>query len=162
MDPTGISDEKKPLEAEQTASEASAAAFALPQDQGVLLFDGVCNFCNGSVNFIIDHDSKRYFRFAALQSEAGQAILRHFGLPLSDFDTMIVVENGKYYRKSTAALRIARHLGWPWSLGAIGLMIPAFLRDLGYSLIARNRYKWFGQQDQCRIPTPDIRSRFLG
>lgn len=134
---------------------------ALPSEQGVILFDGVCNFCNGSVNFIIDHDPQAYFRFAALQSDAGQQILAHFNLPRSDFDTMIVIEKGQVYQKSTAALHVARRLSFPWSLGGLGLIIPRFLRDLGYSLIARNRYKWFGKQDQCRIPTPAIRARFL-
>ncbi|MEZ0368417.1 MAG: thiol-disulfide oxidoreductase DCC family protein [Candidatus Sericytochromatia bacterium] len=129
---------------------------------GVLLFDGVCNFCNGSVNFIIDHDPKGYFKFAALQSEAGQKLLERFNLPRSDFDTMIVIEQDKVYTKSTAGMRIARHLGFPWSLGSLGLILPRFIRDAGYSLVARNRYKWFGKQDQCRIPTPEIRARFLG
>lgn len=136
--------------------------FALPQNHAVVLFDGVCNVCNGSVNFIIDHDPQAYFKFASLQSEVGQQILAQFDLPRSDFDTMILIENGKCSKKSTAALGVARHLSFPWSIGGIGLIVPSFLRDLAYSLIARNRYKWFGKQDQCRIPTPAIRARFLG
>ena len=148
---------------EPAAASQAAAGSAVQADQshGILLFDGVCNFCNGSVNFIIDHDPKAYFKFAALQSDAGQQLLARFDLPRSDFDTMILIEQGRCYKKSTAALRIARHLRFPWSLGGLLLLIPRFIRDAGYSLVARNRYRWFGKQDQCRLPTPDIRARFL-
>lgn len=139
----------------------AGAPLELPANHGILLFDGVCNFCNGAVNFIIDHDPQAYFRFAALQSDAGQALLARFNLPRSDFDTMIVIDHGQCYQRSTAALQIARHLTLPWRLGAIGLLIPAFVRDPLYALVARNRYRWFGRQDACRIPTPDIRARFL-
>jgi predicted DCC family thiol-disulfide oxidoreductase YuxK len=127
----------------------------------VVLFDGVCNFCNRSVNFILDHDARRRFRFAALQSDAGQAVLRHFGLRTDDFDTAVLVERGRAYTKSSAALRIARNLGGWWSLFAVLLAIPPFLRDAAYDLLARNRYRWFGKADNCRVPTPEIRDRFL-
>lgn len=148
--------------AEVPAGAAPAQGPVPTLSHGIVLFDGVCNFCNGSVNFIIDHDPKDCFRFAALQSNAGQELLARFDLPRSDFDTMLLIEDGKVRKKSTAALRIARHLRFPLNLGAVGLIIPRFIRDAGYSLIARNRYNWFGKQDQCRIPTPEIRARFLG
>lgn len=128
---------------------------------GILLFDGVCNFCDGAVNFIIDHDPENYFKFASLQSEAGQALLKRFNLPTEDFDTMVLIENNAYFNKSTAALRIARRLKGPFSLGYMGIIIPRFLRDKAYEFVAARRYKWFGKQDQCRMPTPAIRARFL-
>ena len=127
----------------------------------IVLFDGVCKFCNGSVNFIIDHDVTRRFRFAPLQSSAGQELLRRHGLPTSDLDTMILLERGRAYARSSAALRIARGLGGWWSLLAILFAIPPFLRDGAYAVLARNRYRWFGKENSCRVPSPDIRARFL-
>ncbi len=128
----------------------------------VFLFDGVCKFCNAGVNFILDHDRRRRFRFAALQSDAGQAMLRRFGLRTDDLDTAVLVENGRAYTKSSAALRIARNLGGAWSLLALLFAVPPFMRDAAYDLLARNRYRWFGKADQCRVPTPEVRDRFLG
>jgi predicted DCC family thiol-disulfide oxidoreductase YuxK len=127
----------------------------------IVLFDGVCKFCNGSVNFLIDHDGKKRLRFAPLQSEIAQAWLCRFGLPVDDFDTMILVENGRAYARSSAALRIAWILGGWWSLLAILFAVPPFLRDGAYNVLAGNRYRWFGKADTCRVPTPDIRERFL-
>jgi predicted DCC family thiol-disulfide oxidoreductase YuxK len=130
-------------------------------DGPIVLFDGVCNFCNRSVNFILDRDAHRRFRFAALQSDAGQAVLRQFGLRTDDFDTAVLVERGRAYTKSSAALRIARNLGGWWSLLALLFAIPPFLRDAVYDVLARNRYRWFGKTDSCRVPTPEVRERFL-
>lgn len=127
----------------------------------ILLFDGVCNLCNASVNFIIDRDPQAYFRFAPLQSETGRRLLEKHGLPTGSMDTVVLVEDDRAYVRSTAALRIARHLVFPWPLLALGLILPAFLRDLVYKLIANNRYRWFGKSDTCRLPTPALRSRFL-
>lgn len=127
----------------------------------IFLFDGVCKFCNAGVNFIIDRDTRKRFRFAPLQSEAGQALLRRFHKRTDDFDTAVVVENGRAYVKSSAALRIARHLGGWWALLTLLFAVPPFLRDGAYDLLARNRYRWFGKADTCRIPTPDVRDRFL-
>jgi predicted DCC family thiol-disulfide oxidoreductase YuxK len=127
----------------------------------IVLFDGVCNFCNASVNFVIDHDAHKRLRFAALQSDAGQALLKRFGLRRDDFDTAVVVENGRAYRKSSAALRIAWNLGGWWSLAGVLFAIPPFLRDGAYDLLARNRYRWFGKMESCRMPTPELRERFL-
>jgi predicted DCC family thiol-disulfide oxidoreductase YuxK len=128
----------------------------------VVLFDGVCKFCNAGVNFIIDHDPRARLRFAALQSETGQSLLRQFGMPTKRLSTLVLVEGGRHYVKSTAALRICGHLSWPWPVLVGALFVPSFLRDAGYDLLAGNRYRWFGQLDACRVPTPEVRQRFLG
>jgi predicted DCC family thiol-disulfide oxidoreductase YuxK len=127
----------------------------------IVLFDGVCKFCNASVNFIIDHDPPGRVRFAALQSPTGQELLRRFGLKTNDFDTLVLVEGGRASTRSTAALRVASYLAAPWRFAAALLLLPPFLRDPLYNLLARNRYRWFGTLDACRVPTPEIRSRFL-
>jgi predicted DCC family thiol-disulfide oxidoreductase YuxK len=127
----------------------------------IVLFDGVCKFCNASVNFLIDHDRHSRLRFAALQSSAGQALLHRFGLRTDDFDTVVLVEGAHCSNRSTAALRIAGYLGGPWRLLAGFLLLPAFLRDPLYNLLAGNRYRWFGRLDACRVPTPELRARFL-
>jgi len=129
--------------------------------QPVILFDGICNFCNGTVNFIIDKDKKKKFKFAALQSEAGQKVLNKFNLNVTDFDTIILTEGSKYYEKSTAALRIAKRLGGIWKLFYVFIIIPTFIRNFFYDIIAKNRYKWFGKRDSCRIPKSEERERFL-
>ncbi len=129
----------------------------------VILFDGVCNLCSASVNFVIDRDPGARFRFAPLQSEAGREILTAHGesIPVGDPDSIVLVEDGAVYERSTAALRIARDLGGPWSLLYVFIIIPAFVRDAVYRLVARNRYRWFGKSDACRVPTPELRARFL-
>ena len=125
----------------------------------IILFDGVCNFCNGSVNFIIEHDKKNFFKFSPLQSEAGQKYVEKFGL--SDIDSIILVENEKAYTHSTAALRIAKHIGGIWSLLYAFIIVPKPLRDFFYKWFAKNRYRFFGKMDECMIPTPEIRAKFL-
>jgi predicted DCC family thiol-disulfide oxidoreductase YuxK len=129
--------------------------------QAVVLFDGVCNFCNASINFAIDRDPAGRLKFAALQSPAGQDLLRRHGLPTRDFDTVVVVEDGRVFKKSDAALRIAGKLSgaWPW-LRAFAV-VPKFVRDFAYDVVAANRYRIFGSSDACRVPTPDLRRRFL-
>lgn len=127
----------------------------------ILLFDGVCNLCNASVNFIIDRDPQVRLHFAALQSEAGLAQLRKYALDQQDLDSMVFIEQGRAYTQSDAALRVSRYLTFPWSLGGIFLLIPRFFRNAIYAYIARHRYRWFGKQEQCRIPTPELRARFL-
>ncbi|PKL78374.1 MAG: hypothetical protein CVV27_03400 [Candidatus Melainabacteria bacterium HGW-Melainabacteria-1] len=144
---------------EQLQQDASGTQ--AEQRHAILLFDGVCNVCNGAVNFIIDHDPDGYFKFASLQSEAGQDLLKRFKLPTADFNTMVLIEHNSYHIKSDAALRIARRLKGPLSLAYIGVIVPRFVRDKIYDLIASNRYQWFGKRDQCRLPTPAIRARFL-
>jgi predicted DCC family thiol-disulfide oxidoreductase YuxK len=136
---------------------AAPAAKAAP----IVLFDGVCNFCNSSIQFILRRDRSRAFRFAALQSEAGRRLLQQFRLPEDDLESMVLIEDGRAYHRSAAGLRIARRLGWAWPLLYGLIVLPPFLRDAVYNLIARNRYRWFGKQDQCMIPTPDVRDRFL-
>ncbi len=126
----------------------------------IVLFDGVCNFCNGSVNFIIRNDPEKRFKFAALQSETGQELRAKYGIG-DDVDSIVLIENDKAYTHSTAALRIAKTLGGIWSLGYVGIIVPAFIRDFLYRKFAENRYRLFGRQDACMLPTPDVRDRFL-
>ncbi|MDZ7933659.1 MAG: thiol-disulfide oxidoreductase DCC family protein [Emticicia sp.] len=126
-----------------------------------ILFDGVCNFCNASINFIIDRDSKGIFKFAALQSEVGQELLKKFGLKTADFDSIVAIEGDKVYQKSDAALEIARRMDGIWKGLYFLKIIPAFLRNPVYDLVARNRYRFFGRTDACRIPTPELKARFL-
>ena len=128
----------------------------------VVLFDGVCNLCNGAVNFIIDRDPSVRFRFAALQSSQAEALLAPLGrVPEPDPQSFILVEEGRVYERSTAALRIARRLPGAWRLLYAFIVVPAPLRDVAYRFIARNRYRWFGKADTCRMPTPELRKRFL-
>lgn len=127
----------------------------------IILFDGVCNFCNNWVNFIIDRDSDNAFLFSALQSKSGQDILKKFNLPTTEFDTFILVGENSYLTKSDAVISIAKHLkGFPKIL-IIGKLLPKFFRNFLYDLIARNRYKIFGRRQTCRIPTPEEKSKFL-
>ena len=127
----------------------------------IILFDGVCNFCNDSVNFIIKNDKKNYFKFAPLQSEIGEKLLAEHQIDREKTDSVIVVENEKAYTHSTAALRIAKNLGGIWSFAYAFIIVPKFIRDAAYNLIARNRYKWFGKKDACMMPTPEIKAKFL-
>lgn len=136
-------------------------------DRAVILFDGVCNLCNRFVNFVIDRDPDGHFQFAALQSDAAHALLRGHGdsNPSTEGEgllrSVVLIEDGHVYRKSTAALRIARHLtGW-WPLLTVFLAVPSAVRDWVYDRVAARRYDWFGKRDQCRVPTPDLRRRFL-
>lgn len=126
----------------------------------IILFDGVCNFCNSSVNFIIERDKQNYFKFAPLQSEIGQTFIEKFDL--SDLDSIILVENDMAFTHSTAALKIAKQLGGIWSVFYVFIIFPRFIRDFFYKLFAKYRYKLFGKKDQCMMPTPEIRERFLG
>jgi len=130
-------------------------------NQAIILFDGVCNLCNGSVNFIIDRDRQSYFKFASLQSDEAASLLMTHALPANKLDSIVLIEGGRPYFRSTAALRVARKLSGGWPLFYIFMVIPPFIRNAIYNLIARNRYKWFGKSDTCRIPTPELKSRFL-
>ena len=127
----------------------------------ILLFDGVCNLCNGSVQFIIRRDPEARFRFASLQSEVGQRYLDELRIDRQAIDSLILIEGGRWYKESDGALRIARHLPGPWKALAVFRWIPRPLRDWAYRLIARNRYRWFGKQESCWLPTPELRARFL-
>ncbi len=130
------------------------------QNNPILLFDGVCNYCNRLVNFVIRHDKKKKFRFAALQSEARKKLLKQYDIKQSN-DTFVVIYNEKAYIKSTAALHVCFHLGGLYSLAFAFIILPAYVRDFYYDIIARNRYKWWGKKDSCMIPSPDIKDRFL-
>ena len=127
----------------------------------VILFDGVCNFCNGAINFVLKQDKKSVFRFAPLQSEAGRRLLQQYNLPTEEFESFVLIDLGKVYKKSNAALRVMNKLPWYWKESQIFRLIPTIFRDAIYDFIARNRYKWFGKKDQCMVPTPEMRSRFL-
>jgi predicted DCC family thiol-disulfide oxidoreductase YuxK len=132
-----------------------------PTRHPVLLFDGVCNLCTGVVQFVIRRDPAGRFRFAALQSEAGQAILSRFDLPRADFDTFVLLGADRIYTRSTAALRVARGLSGAWPLLYALSVIPRPVRDLVYGVVARHRYRWFGRKDRCMVPTADVAERFL-
>ncbi len=141
-----------------TLDPSSAAA----GDTGaVILFDGVCNLCNSSVNFVIDRDRGGYFQFAALQSDAGRRLIEQHGLSGDYLDSILLIEGGRCVAKSGAALRIARRMRGLWRVAFLLIVIPAPLRDMVYNWVARNRYRWFGKQDTCRVPTPELASRFL-
>lgn len=127
----------------------------------IILFDGVCNLCNGSVQFVLLRDKAGYFNFASLQSEAGQALLQKFNLPTDDYNSFILVEGDRIYSKSTAALRVARKLEGPWKMLYAFNIIPSFIRDMMYNFIARNRYRIFGKREECMLPRPEWKSRFL-
>lgn len=133
------------------------------EEHPIVLFDGVCNFCNSTVLFIADRDRDAHLRFASLQSPISAELLAAHGieLPSGDPDTIVLIEDGKVYERSDAALRIARHLRAPVSFMAAFVIVPRSVRDAVYRLIAKNRYRWFGRSDQCRVPTPELRARFL-
>lgn len=128
---------------------------------GIVLFDGVCNFCNSSVNFIIRHDKKDYFRFTPLQSEIGMKISEKYNLDSGNLKSVILVDKGKIYTKTTAALRIAKQLSGAWPVLYVFIIVPPPIRDVVYNIIAKYRYKWWGERDACMIPTPEIRKKFL-
>lgn len=128
----------------------------------IILFDGVCNLCNGAVQFVIKRDQKDLFRFAALQSEIGQQLVKERGIDTETIDSIILIEpNVAYYTKSTAALKIAEDLNGLWSLLSIFLWVPEGIRNIVYDFIAKNRYKWYGKKQECMIPTPDLKNKFL-
>jgi predicted DCC family thiol-disulfide oxidoreductase YuxK len=130
-------------------------------ERRIVLFDGVCNLCNAAVRFIIKRDPKARFSFGALQSQAAQELLRGTDLKPEDLRTVIYLAGDQALVRSSAALTILRDLGGLWSLAYGFMIVPRPIRDLLYGLIAKYRYKWFGQQETCMVPTPDLRSRFL-
>lgn len=131
-------------------------------DKPILLFDGVCNLCNGFVQRIIRQDKGQLFRFASLQSGTGQRVLQYIQQDMGTVpDSLILLYKGRYYTKSDAALKTAELLkGW-WQVLTIGYIVPAFMRNPIYDWVARNRYKWYGQRDECMLPTPELKARFL-
>ena len=127
----------------------------------VVLFDGICNLCNGSVRFVIERDPHKHFQFAPLQSETATTLIGRTADPLAMPDSIVLVDDGRLYVRSTAALRIARRLRFPWPLLWVFMVVPRPLRDWVYDVIARHRYGWFGKRDTCMVPTKEIRDRFL-
>lgn len=126
----------------------------------IILFDSECNFCDRSVQFIIKRDPEGYYKFASLQSDTGQKILKEYSVP-DNIDSFILIDNNRYYSKSSAALRVCKNLKGLWKLFYSLLIVPRPIRDFFYEIIAKNRYKWFGKKDSCMLPSPDIRKRFL-
>jgi predicted DCC family thiol-disulfide oxidoreductase YuxK len=127
----------------------------------VVLFDGVCNLCNGIVNFLIDRDAAGYFRFGALQSEAARPLLERCGLTSDFLGGIVLVEDGECFTRSTAVLRVLKRLGGFWPLLYGFILVPRPLRDVAYDWFIQRRYRWFGKRDSCRLPTPELKDRFL-
>lgn len=134
----------------------------MDSEKKIILFDGVCNLCNSSVQYIIKHDTKDEYRFAALQSEIGKKMIAERHIDTALLDSILLIEPGvAYYAKSTAALMIGKSFGGFWSLLAIFEWIPENFRNSVYDYIAKNRYKWYGKKDACMIPTPELKAKFL-
>jgi len=134
----------------------------LPKDKKIILFDGVCNLCDSTVQFIIKRDKNDIFRFVALQSDLGQQIINYIGIDISKTDSIILYEPGRaYFYKSAAAINILKELGGIYSLLNIFSIIPKYISNKVYDYIARNRYKWYGKKDACMIPTPELKAKFL-
>ena len=130
-------------------------------NSAVILFDGVCNLCNGSVQFVIKRDKKRRFRYATLQSDVAQKLLAKHPLNPNDLDSFILIEGDNIYLRSTAALRVAKHLHGLWPLLYVFIAVPRPIRDAVYNFVGKNRYKWFGQRESCMMPTPETKALFL-
>jgi predicted DCC family thiol-disulfide oxidoreductase YuxK len=132
-----------------------------PEDNPVILFDGVCNLCSSTVQFVIKNDKNQRFSFASLQSHYGLKLLANFNLSNKELNSFILHKDGKIFTRSTGALMVARELNTPWSWLYFLMIIPAPVRNFVYSLIAKNRYKWFGKKEACWIPSPNLKSRFF-
>jgi predicted DCC family thiol-disulfide oxidoreductase YuxK len=128
----------------------------------LILFDGVCNWCNAWVSFTIAHDPDGQFKFGTLQSEQAQRILHELGLSTADYQTVLLLEGCRVYAKSTAALRVIRQLSWWWPLYYLCVLVPASIRDVVYDFVARHRYRWMGRATTCRVPTQAEGDRFVG
>ncbi len=127
----------------------------------VLLFDGVCNMCNATVQRVLLHDRSQKIQFAALQSDAGRQLLAEYGLDKVYLDSLVYIEHGKVYTHSTGALRLAKQMGGAYQFLYIFIIVPAFVRDAVYRFVARNRYSWFGRRESCMLPRAEWRERFL-
>lgn len=129
----------------------------------IIMFDGVCNLCNNSINFVIKHDKNTVFRYASLQSNVGQKLIQEYNVDNTSLDSILLIDPNakKYYYKSTAALRIAKQLSGLYPLLSVFLIFPKLVRDWFYDIIAKNRYKWFGKEESCMIPTQELRSLFI-
>lgn len=133
----------------------------MKSDFPVIFFDGYCNLCNGAVQFTIERDRKNIFHFASLQSDYAQEKLTPFAIQPKQGESMVLLENGKIYERSTAALRVAKQLSGAWPLLYGFIIIPTFIRDAVYDYVGKNRYKWFGKQESCWVPTPELKAKFL-
>lgn len=132
-----------------------------PSEPIIVLIDGQCNMCHGITRFVIERDPTQQFKFASLQSKVGQQFLEAGGMSSNALDTFVMIEGGRYYTKSTAALRMFRKLKGLWPLAYVFIVVPTFIRDRVYDAVAKRRYRWFGTNDSCLIPTPEVRKRFL-
>ena len=127
----------------------------------LILFDGVCNLCNGAVQWVINRDKTAKFHFASLQSATGQALLKSFDLPITEFESFIYIKDARSCQKSDAVLEVLKELGGFWTILYVFILIPRPVRDALYHWVAKSRYKWFGRSDSCMIPTPELKARFL-
>lgn len=127
----------------------------------IILFDGICNFCNSAVNFVIRNDKKSTIKFATLQSEIADQLLEKYSVSKEGLRTFFFIENGIVYTSSTAAIRVCRYLGGLWPLMIGFIIVPRFIRDGIYNWVSKNRYKWFGTREECMVPSPELRMRFL-
>lgn len=130
-------------------------------DQRIILFDGICNLCNNAVKFVLKRDRNSVFKFASLQSDVAIKLLRNTKVPDIDSGTFVLIENGAIYTRSTAALKVCKHLSGVWPILTVFWIVPRFLRDWVYNLISNNRYLWFGKRDTCMIPSPEVENKFL-
>lgn len=133
----------------------------IPLDKPILLFDGVCNLCNSSVQTMVQMDKQGHFRLASLQSKTGQTLLKQHNLPTNELSTVVLIDKNKAYLRSDVPLEVMRQLGRGWQFFYIFKIVPRFIRDAVYNWIASNRYRWFGKEETCMIPTPAVRQRFL-
>jgi predicted DCC family thiol-disulfide oxidoreductase YuxK len=133
----------------------------ITNSKSIVFFDGICNFCDASVNFVIDRDPQKTFQFASLQSDFGQAFLKENNRATEDFDSIILWQNGRIFDKSDAALEISKKLSGGWPVFYLFKILPKSFRDFFYDMIAKNRYVLFGKMDACRLPTPEMKERFV-
>lgn len=133
----------------------------MDKNQPTIIFDGICNFCNSSVNFIIARDPEGKFSFAPMQGESAKALIKQYGIDSPDLDTFLLIKNGKLYQRTDAALEITKDLKGHWRCLRVFLVVPAPVRDIFYRLLAKNRYRLFGKREVCMVPTSEIRQRFL-
>ncbi|WP_405155716.1 thiol-disulfide oxidoreductase DCC family protein [Paenibacillus sp. FSL K6-0108] len=131
------------------------------QGHPIVLVDGVCHFCQGLTKWIIKRDLEGKYHFASLQSDVAKKLLEKGNLSTDSMDTFVLIEDGKYYTRSTAALRLAKGLKFPYPLLYVLIIVPKFIRNAVYNTVARNRYRWFGKDEACMLPTPEIKDRFL-
>lgn len=140
---------------------ADPAVPSFPDDRPLIVYDGVCVMCSGWVRFILRHDRRGLFRFTDAASPLGQALFRHYGLKTHDYESYVMVENGRAYLRSDPSLTILQRLGWPWAAAGVFKLVPRFIRDRVYDWVARNRYRIFGKRETCWLPDPATRERFL-